>query len=90
MLKSEVVSIGMSRNRPIPEIVCLDGHPVKLSPSINYLGLPIRRDLKHTRALSLEFLGAKLRKAYGLFVPCKARKRRMLSKIYDVFLCPVC
>jgi len=48
--KSEVVSISMPHNRPIPDIVCLDGHPVQLSPSINYLELPIGRDLKHTRA----------------------------------------
>ena len=26
--KSEVVSIGMSRNQPIPDIACLHGHPI--------------------------------------------------------------
>ena len=91
--KSEVVSIGMPRNRPIPEIVCLEAHPVKLSPSTitleypleypkKYLGLPIGSALKHT----LEFLAARLRKAYGLLVLCKARyNRRVISKIYNVF-----
>ena len=79
----------MSSNRSIPDIVCLDNHPVKLSPSINYPGLHIGSDLKHTRVLLLEFLGAKLRKAYGQLVPCKARyKRSWFSKIYYVFSVP--
>ena len=70
---SEVVSIGMTRNQSIPDIVCLDGHPLKLLPSINYLGLPTGNDLNHSRELLLRFLGTKLRKANGLLASCKAR-----------------
>jgi len=70
---SEVVSIGMTRNQSIPDIVCLDGHRLKLLPSINYLGLPTGNDLNHSRELLLRFLGTKLRKANGLLASCKAR-----------------
>jgi exonuclease III len=88
--KSEVVAFGKSRNRPSPNNVCLDGHPIPLSPSISYLGLPIGSDLRHTRSLLLEFVGSKLRKTYGMLVPCKARyKRSILSKIYNAFAMPL-
>ena len=63
--KVEVVSIGMSRNRSIPDIVCLDGHPVKLSPSINYLGLPIGSDLKHSSSTFIRVSRCKASQGVG-------------------------
>ena len=84
--KSEVVSIGRSRSRSISDIVCLAGHRFNLLPIINYLGLPIGNDLKRTRALLLEFLDGKIRKACGLLVPCEEPyKRSVFSKIYNAF-----
>ena len=87
--KSKVVSIGMKRNQSIPDIVRLDGHPVRLSLRINYLGIPIGNDRKHRRELLFRFLVAKLRTANGLPVSGKARyKRCVLSIIFEAFSGP--